>query len=126
MSPRTRLKPLTRLALFGAGGILVAILAVVTFMAISQDVAPGGSGVKSLACSPQPCLDLQDYTMWVSNVTVAEGIVRMNVTFRNSSAATHADPADLQLVDANKRTSQAIQDASGCTHWSRTEFNNGA
>jgi hypothetical protein len=126
MSLRSRRPSWTRLALFGAGGTLVAILAVVTFIALSQDVAPGGSGVKSLACSPQPCLDLQDYTIWVSNVTVAEGIVRMNVTFRNSTPATHASPEDLQLVDANKHSSPAIQDVAGCTHWSRTEFNNGA
>jgi hypothetical protein len=121
-----RRRPWARWALVGAGGTLVAILAVVTFIAMAQGVVPGGSGTKSLACSPQPCLDLQDYTIWVSNVTVAEGIVRMNVTFRNSSASTHADPADLQLVDANKQSAPAIQDAAGCTHWSRTEFNHGA
>jgi hypothetical protein len=114
------------LALVGAGGTLVAILAVAAFIALAQGVAPGGSVVKSLACSPQPCLDLQDYTIWVSNVTAADGILRMNVTFRNSSTATHASPEDLQLVDANKQSSPAIQDAPGCTHWSRTEFNNGA
>jgi hypothetical protein len=99
---------------------------VVAFIALAQGVAPGGSVAKSLACSPQPCLDVQDYTMWVSNVTVDGEMVRMNVTFRNSSAATHASPEDLQLVDANKQSSPAIQDAPGCTHWSRTEFNNGA
>jgi hypothetical protein len=126
MLPRRRRRPWIRLALFGAGGILVAILAVVTFIALSQDVAPGGPGDKPLACTPQPCLDLQDYTMWVSNVTVADGVVRMNVTFRNSSPATHASPEDLQLVDANKHSSPAIQDVAGCTHWSRTEFSNGA
>jgi hypothetical protein len=98
----------------------------VAFIALAQGVAPGGSVVKSLACSPQPCLDVQDYTMWVSNVAVADGIVRMDVTFRNSSPATHASPEDLQLVEANKESSPAIQDAPGCTHWSRTEFNNGA
>src|ERR1700694_727701 len=63
--------------------------------------------------------------MWVSNVTVAEGLVRMNVTFRNSSPSTHADPSDLQLVDASNKPSRAIQYASGCSHWSRTECNNG-
>jgi hypothetical protein len=99
---------------------------VVAFIAVAQGVAPGASGVKPLACSPQPCLDLQDYTMWVSNVTVADGIVRMNVTFRNLSTATHASPEDLQLVDASKQSSPAIQDVAGCTHWSRTEFSNGA
>ena len=123
---RTRRKSWTRVALFGVGGILLALIAGAAFIALAQGVAPGGSVVKSLACSPQPCLDVQDYTMWISNVTVADGIVRMNVTFRNSSAATHASPEDLQLVDANKQSSNATQDAPSCTHWSRTEFNNGA
>jgi hypothetical protein len=126
MSLRNRGKGWPRLALFGAGGTLLALLGTVAFIALAQGVAPGGSVVKSLACSPQPCLDVQDYTMWVSNVTVADGMVRMNVTFRNSSAATHASPEDLQLVDASKQSSPATQDAPGCTHWSRTEFNNGA
>jgi hypothetical protein len=126
LSKHSRPKPWTRLALFGAAGILLAILGTVAFIALAQGVAPGGSVVKSLACSPKPCLDVQDYTMWVSDVTVADGIVRMNVTFRNSSAATHASPEDLQLVDANTQSSPAIQDPPGCTHWQRTEFNNGA
>jgi hypothetical protein len=123
---RTRRKSSTRLALFAAGGTLLALLAGAAFIALAQGVAPGGSVVRSLACSPQPCLDVQDYTIWVSNVTVANGVVRMNVTFRNSSPSTHADPSDLKLVDANRQSSPSIQDASGCTHWSRTEFNNGA
>jgi hypothetical protein len=126
MSLHPRRKRWTRFALFGAGGTLLAVLAVVAFIAMAQGVAPGGVGVKSLSCSPQPCLDLQDYTMWVSNVTVDAQTVRMSVTFRNSSPATHASPEDLQLVDADKQSSPAIQDVSGCTHWSRTEFSNGA
>jgi hypothetical protein len=126
MSLHTGPKRCTRLALFGAGGALLALVGTVAFIALARGVAPGGSVVKSLACSPQPCLDLQNYTMWVSNVTVDAQTVRMEVTFRNSSPATHASPEDLQLVDANKQSSPAIQDASGCTHWSRTEFNNGA
>jgi hypothetical protein len=123
---RRRRRPWTRWAFFGAGGVVIAILAVAAFIALAQGVAPGGSAVKSLACSPQPCLDVQDYTLWVSNVSVAQDIVRMDITFRNSSAATHADPADLQLVDANHQSWRSVQDAPGCTHWTRTEFSNGA
>jgi hypothetical protein len=126
MSLPTRRKRWARLALFGAGGAFLALLGTVAFIALAQGVAPGGSVIKSLACSPQPCLDVQDYTLWVSNVTVGAQMVRMNVTFRNASPATHASPEDLQLVDANKQSSPAVQDVSGCTHWSRTEFNNGA
>lgn len=126
MSLHTRRNRWARFALFAGGGTLLAILGVVAFIALAQGVAPGGSVAKSLACSPQPCLDVQDYTMWVSNVTVDAQMVRMMVTFRNSSPATHASPEDLQLVDANKQSAPAIQDAPGCTHWSRTEFNKGA
>jgi len=115
-----------RLVLFGAGGTLLAILAAVAFIALARGIAPGGTAVASLPCSPQPCLDVQDYTMWVSNVRDTDGIVRIDVAFRNSSAATHASPEDLQLVDASKQASPAIQDVAGCTHWSRTEFSNGA
>jgi hypothetical protein len=126
MSLHTRGKSWTRLALFGAGGASLALLGTLAFIALAQGVAPGGSVVKSLACSPQPCLDVRDYTMWVSNVTVDAQIFRMNVTFRNSSPATHASREDLQLVDAEKQLSPAVQDAPGCTRRSRTELNNGA
>jgi hypothetical protein len=115
----------TRLALFAVGAVLLAILAVVAFIALARGVAPV-SEASSLPCSPEPCLDVQDYTLWVSNVSDADGVVRMDVTFRNSSAATHASPEDLQLVDATTQTSNAIQDVAGCSHWSRTEFSNGA
>jgi hypothetical protein len=98
---------------------------VVAFAALARGIAPAAE-VSSLPCSPQPCLDVQDYTLWVSNVRDADGTVRMDVAFRNSSAATHASPEDLRLVDANKQTSSAIQDVAGCSHWSRTEFSNGA
>jgi hypothetical protein len=30
------------------------------------------------------------------------------------------------LVDASKQSSPAIQNVAGCSHWSRTEFSNGA
>ncbi|MDQ6876256.1 MAG: hypothetical protein M3082_00875 [Candidatus Dormibacteraeota bacterium] len=114
-----------RFALVGAGVSLVAIVGALAFLSLTQGVRPLSSAV-SLACSPQPCLDLQDYTMWVSNVTEADGVLRMDVTFRNSSASTHADPSDLELVDANKDSLRAIQDAARCTHWTRTEFGKGA
>jgi hypothetical protein len=125
-SPQGRRKQWTPLALFGVGAMVVAVLAVIAFIATAQGPASGNGPSQPLACSPKPCLDLQDYTIWVSNVTLTDGLVRMNVTFRNSSGSTHADPSDLQLVDANKDSSPSIQDAPGCSHWSRTQFSNGA
>jgi len=121
-----RQRKAVRLVLFGVGALLVAVIGVAAVVSMSQGVATGGSGSTSLPCSPKPCLDVQNFTMWVSNVSEAGGIVRMQITFRNASNATHADPADLQLVDAKNEATPAVEDPPGCTHWSRTEFANGA
>jgi hypothetical protein len=50
----------------------------------------------------------------------------MTVKFRNSSAATHASPEDLQLIDASRHASGLVTDSPGCKTWTRHEFNNGA
>ena len=121
-----RQRKAVRLLVFGVGALVVAFIGVAAVVSMSQGVATGGSASPSLACSPKPCLDLQNFTMWVSNVSEADGVVRMEVTFRNASDATHADPSDLELVDAKNETTRAIQDGPGCTHWSRSEFANGA
>ena len=115
-----------RLLLVGAGALVVAVIGVAAFLSMGQSAVTGGSGSATLPCSPKPCLDLQNFTMWVSNVRETDGVVRMDVSFRNSSEATHADPSDLQLVDATNVATRAIQDPPGCSHWSRTEFANGA
>ena len=113
------------------GLVVLGILAIVTVALVAIVQFAGrraGIGLQrqTTACSPQPCLDLNNYTLWVSDVTESEGIVRMQVTFRNASDSTHAAPKDLQLIDAKQHSWPAIQDPPGCTHWSRTKFNNGA
>lgn len=115
-----------RLLLFAAGAFLVAIVGVIAFIAMSQPLSTAGAGTTLRPCSPRPCLDVQGFTMWVSNVAVADGVVRVSITFQNSSDATHADPSDLELVAASHEATRSVQDAPGCTHWSRTEFANGA
>lgn len=115
-----------RLLLFGAGGLAVAVIGVAAFLSMGQSAVTGGSRPGSLPCSPRPCLDVQNFTLRVSNVTEADGLVRVDVTFQNSSDATHADPADLELVDAKNQSTRAVQDGPGCSRWSRTEFANGA
>jgi hypothetical protein len=105
----------------------VLVLGAVAFAALgSQSSGSLGGPVKSLACSPQPCLNVQNYTLWVSHMTESAGVLRMQVTYRNSSSATHASPEDLRLSDAQHHDTPSIQDPPGCTHWSRTEFANGA
>ncbi|HEY9288800.1 MAG TPA: hypothetical protein VIT43_12345 [Candidatus Dormibacteraeota bacterium] len=96
------------------------------FAALAQGTPLGSAGPSPGRCTPQPCLDLQGYTMWVSNVSDAGGVVRMQVSFRNSSRSTHAAPEDLRLTDSTKQSVPTTQVPAGCTHWSRTEFSNGA
>jgi hypothetical protein len=50
----------------------------------------------------------------------------MQVTFKNSSSATHASPEDLRLIDSTLHSSGLVTDAPGCQTWSRHEFSNGA
>ena len=115
-----------RWALLALGGVLVAIIGVAAFAALAQGTPLGNAGTSPAPCTPQPCLDLQGYTIWVSNASDTGGVVRMQVTFRNSSTSTHAAPEDLRLVDSTKQSTPATQVPPGCTHWSRTEFSNGA
>jgi hypothetical protein len=73
-----------------------------------------------------PCANIRGYILWVSDFKVDSGLVSMHLTFQNSSPATHADPADVQLLDPNGQRDDAVYDAPSCTHWQRTDFNNGA
>ena len=50
----------------------------------------------------------------------------MQVTFKNSSSATHASPQDLTLIDSKQNSSGLVTDAPGCQTWNRHEFSNGA
>lgn len=115
-----------RLALVGIAAVVLVSLGAVAFSALSSPSGGLTGAATSEPCAPQPCLSLQGYILWISNVTETNGVVQMQAEFKNSSNATHADPADLRLIDANHQSSRYIQDAPGCTHWSRTEFANGA
>ncbi|TAN35062.1 hypothetical protein EPN29_00065 [bacterium] len=111
-----------------AGLVVAAIVAVLAFQALH---VPLQSSTRSgptpvAACAPAPCANVQGYTLWVSNVNVVGAVVSMQVTFRNSSDATHASPEDLQLVDSNHHVSGLITGPPGCATWARHEFSNGA
>jgi len=114
-----------RWALLALGAVLVAIIGVAAFAAMANGTPLGGAASPG-PCTPQPCLNLQGFTMWVSNVSDSGGVVRMQVRFRNASSSTHAAPEDLRLTDSTKQSTPATQVPPGCTHWGRTEFSNGA
>jgi hypothetical protein len=117
------------LTLFGvfAGLIVAALVAGGAYMALKAPLStqPNAS-LSPENCTPGPCATLNGYTIWVSNVRVQNDIVRLTVKFQNSSVATHASPEDLTLIDAGRRSSIPITDASGCKSFTRHEFANGA
>jgi len=116
-----------RIGLLGIAAVIVLSLAAVAFSSLSsQSSGPLSGATTSAPCAPQPCLSIQGYTVWLSNVSEAAGVIRMQATFQNASSATHADPADLRLLDAQHHSFRYTQEPTGCTHWSRTEFANGA
>jgi hypothetical protein len=108
--------------------MLVLLIAIAAFLAMQvtfRNPAPNNP-VPALNCSPAPCADVQDFTLWVSNLKVDGNLVSMQVTFRNSSSATHASPQDLTLIDSKQNSSGVVSDAAGCQTWNRHEFSNGA
>ena len=111
----------------GAAAAIAVVLSVAAaaFLSLQTTFEPV-TATKSDPCSPTPCASVQGYKVWVSNFKIESGLVTMQLTFQNSSSSTHADPSDMQLLDAQETASSAVYDAPGCTHWPRTEFNNGA
>lgn len=120
--------------LLGYGAIAVAVLVVGTIAVLAyqsmqvpyQPPAASRPVPATGGCAPAPCADLRGYTLWVNNLAVTPDLVTMQVTFRNSSNATHASPEDLMLIDSQRHPSSPIFDAAGCTSWSRHEFGHGA
>jgi hypothetical protein len=124
---------LIRRRLFGYGAAAAAVLlvsaaAIAAFLAMQIPLQgpTAGAATPSVNCSPAPCANVQGYTLWVSDLMNDGDLVSMKITFKNSSAATHASPEDLQLVDSTQHASGVINDVAGCQTWSRHEFSNGA
>ena len=120
--------PVRRLLLAAAGvvaALLVAALAAAVYVS-ERTPTPAGDAAASTACSPRPCADLEGYSLWVTGVQAQDGLVTLQVSFRNASSSTHAEPLDFRLVDAGNHSSAPVFDAPGCTRWPRTEFRNGA
>ena len=113
----------------GAMVLGIIVLVAIGYLAFrsmqGQPIVPGQASTNTLACSPEPCLNIRNYNLWVSNVSVDGDLIKLQVTFRNASDSTHAAPEDLRLVDAHGDSSPSVQDDPGCTNWSRTEVNHG-
>jgi hypothetical protein len=109
------------------GLILAALVGVTAYQALRAPLqASNESNLTPENCTPGPCVDVQGFRLWVSDVKVDGDLVSMQVKFRNSSSATHASPEDLQLIDANRHVSGLVTDSPGCNTWTRHEFGHGA
>jgi len=114
------LNRVTRRQLLGYGAaaaalLLVLLIAIAAFLAMQvtfRNPTPNGA-VPAVNCSPAPCAAVQGYTLRVSNLKVDGDLVSMQVTFVNSSSATHASPEDLRLIDSKLHRSGVITDAVG-------------
>jgi hypothetical protein len=120
-----------RLLGYGAAAaalLLVSAAAIAAFLAMQIPLhgPTAGAATPAVNCSPAPCANVQGYTLWVSDLMIDGDLVGMKITFKNSSAATHASPEDLQLVDSKQHASSLVTDVAGCQTWSRHEFSNGA
>jgi hypothetical protein len=113
----------------GAAVLLIGTVAVLAYQSLQvpYQAPPATSPVPARGgCAPAPCADLQDYTLWVTNLDVHAGLVTMQIKFRNASDSTHASPQDLQLIDSQGHAARLVFDAPGCSQWSRHEFSKGA
>ena len=119
-----------RLLSFAAALVLLAVAALIAggaYMALKAPLSTQpNSNLQPENCSPGPCVNLNGYTIWISNVRVANDVVHMTVKFQNSSTATHAAPEDLVLIDNGRRQSIPITDSPGCKSFARHEFRGGA
>ncbi|HEY1456088.1 MAG TPA: hypothetical protein VGG31_06300 [Candidatus Dormibacteraeota bacterium] len=115
-------------AAVAAGLLVVAIVAVIAFQSLAGPIAQqaGLASPSTAPCSPAPCVDVEGYTMWITNVRVEGHLVRMQVKFKNSSNSTHSSPDDLSLMDASHSTYKLDTTDPGCGTWTRHEFSGGA
>ena len=111
-----------------AGLLIVVSVAIAAYLAmqVTFQGPTTSDATPSVNCSPAPCANVQGYTLWVTNLKQEGDLVSMQITFKNSSNATHASPEDLQLIDSTLHTSGLVTNAPGCQTWPRHEFNNGA
>ena len=111
----------------GIGLTIAAVVGVTAYQALHAPLqASSGTPLVPDNCTPGPCVQVKGFTLWISDVKVEGDLVSMQVKFKNSSAATHASPEDLTLIDASRHVSPLVTDTAGCKTWTRHEFNNGA
>lgn len=122
----TKRRVLTFIAI-GSAVVVVLGVAVAAFSSLKVpfDTNPN-AGSSSGPCDPQPCANVQGYVVWVTDLHIENGLVSMQLRFKNSSTSTHAAPDDFSLIDNQKNESSPVYFEPDCHRWPRTDFNNGA
>lgn len=113
-----------RIALVGAAGlVLVAIAAGLGFLELHSET---GKATPASGCTPTPCADAGGYRVQVSDVTVQDGIVKMEVTLEvRGRQSMHAEPEDFRLREGGQTMRPITDPASGCPGWPRTSIPDG-
>lgn len=111
----------------GAGVVVVLGVAVAAFASLKVPfVSVPTVETSSRPCDPQPCANVRGYLLRITELKIGEGLVTMQLTFRNSSSSTHATPEDFTLIDSHKAQHSPAFFEPDCKQWPRAEFNNGA
>jgi hypothetical protein len=113
-----------RIALVEAAGlVLVPIVAGLAFLELRSQT---GKATPASGCTPIPCANAGGYRVQVSDVTVQDGIVKMQVTFEvHGRQSMHAEPEDFRLRDGGQTLRPITDSASGCPAWPRTSISDG-
>jgi hypothetical protein len=109
------------------GGLLAALVGVgvaaAAFLALEPPAPTRSPGQTGPACAPKPCTAPKGFEVYVSDVHLSEGVVRLEVSFRNSTQAEfletvsyrHTSPADFS-IDPGRNDGRPVFDA-GCPDW---------
>ncbi|HET7467951.1 MAG TPA: hypothetical protein VFL29_14935 [Candidatus Dormibacteraeota bacterium] len=119
-------KRLLQYGAIGAGAVIVLAVAVAAFTSLKVPFEVPTAQPSTGPCDPAPCANVRGYFLWVSDFKVSDGLVMMQLKFRNSSSSTHAAPEDFSLLDSQKADVRPVYSPPGCMQWPRTEFNDGA
>ena len=113
-----------RIAPLGVAGlVLVPIVAGLGFLELRAQI---GGATPAAGCAPTPCADAGGYRVEVSNVTLEDGLVKMQATFDvHGRQSMHAEPDDFRLKDGGQTLRPVTDPVSGCRGWPRTSIPDG-
>lgn len=123
---RLNRKRLLQYGAVGAGAVIVLAVAIAAFTSLKVPFQVPTAQPSTGPCQPEPCANVRGYFLWVSDLKVDNGLVTMQLKFRNSSSSTHAAHEDFTLIDSQKGEHSPVFSDPDCKEWPRAEFDDGA